>query len=219
MTDLNINDTVTLGRNIIAFVNDLKGLISSTHRSKTYYLRHLHSQLTEQNTAFQSLAAEYFALISRVRASTQSAQSSEDLLALYDSFMEDRDKIVVPRSDLFGSFKGVERLLSFDAPIDLRPYLDSYKAYLEAVGHFFYDDTSQDGGSFFNDIFRKAYYAFDWKKGGTEIEVDYGNMDKLEGAKLTVIDTIDEAREAMEKARSDVAEKYSYLIGRLGAKL
>lgn len=219
MTNLNINDTVSLGRNIIAFVDDLKNLISSARRTKSHYLKYMHDRLVEQNTAFHGLASEYFSLVSRMRAATHDAKSSEELLAKYQSFMEDRDRIVVPRSELFGSFYGVERLLCFDAPVELRTYLNDYKEYLNSVREFFYRSTEQDGGSFFNDIFQKAYYAFDWKAGGQEIQVDWGNTDRLERSKVTVIDTIDEAKTCMETARHEVAKRFSYLQGRLAASL
>jgi len=218
MTDLNLNDTVSLGRNIIAFVKELKGLFSSVHRSQTHYLRYIHEKLVEQNDIFQKLAADYFSIISRMRSATQNAKSSKELFELYQPFMEERDMIVVPRGELFGEFQGVERVLENDAPIDLKPFLNEYKEFLEAVEDFFSGDT-QISGSPFSHIFQKARYAFDRKEGENESKADYDDMDNLEDAKRDVIKCIDEVKVCMEAARTEAANKFSYLKGRLEAKV
>lgn len=209
MTDLNLNDAVSLGRNIIAFVNELKGLFSSVPKSQTHYLRYIHGKLIEQNDAFKKLATDYFSIISRMRSATQNAKSSKELFELYQPFMEERDKIVVPRGELFGEFQGVEHLLEIDAPIDLQPFLNDYKGFLEAVEDFF-NNATQIRGSHFSYIFQKA---------GNEIKADYDGTDNLEDAKLSVIRCIDEAKDCMEVAREEAAKKFAYLKGRLEAKI
>lgn len=216
MPDLNLNNTVTLGRNIIQFINDLRILFSSPHGDKAHYLKYLHDQLVLQNDNFKIIAADYFSLISKMRNAAKTAQSSNELLTLFQSFMDTRDKIVFPRSELLGSSHGVERLLATEAPVDLKIYLRYYKEYISSVEHFFYESTVQDGGSLFSDIFQKAYYAFTWKKDGETVVED---PNRLEETKIKLVEAIDEAKVCMEASGRRAAERYLYLQGRLASKL
>lgn len=196
------NKTVSLARNLLAFANDFKALVSSSVREKQRYLSLIASSSEEHHDRFSDIAKTYFAIISTLRNDLNETNEPSQALSSLNKMMVGRDALLMDRSSLRGASQGLIRILQFDAPESTKAIISQYRDYVACTTSFFFatEEDQITSTSWCSDLFDLAYYAF--KEDSADGELDpfsYGEIEKLKSGQLLSEndDLLGAAREAV----------------------